>query len=161
MNSIGSTSHSISSSLLAEISSYYANGSQGSTASSAATSATQAGDQVSFSQTTQLFQQLEKLETSNPAEFKQVLTDAASKLKTAAAQTTDPARASALNQLAGRFQTAAANGNLSALRTSTGSRFYSPGSHRHQHHGMKSTGAQNTNSDKSNVLPEASAPSST
>jgi len=71
MSSIGSTLNTINNSLLAELQSF--NGSLASTTSN--TSSTTSPDQVNLSQVSTLFQQLQQLQTSNPAEFKKVLTD--------------------------------------------------------------------------------------
>jgi hypothetical protein len=90
---------------------------QGQTGPSAsAATSTASSDQVDFSQIANFFKQLQQLQQSNPAQFKQVLTDTASKLKAAAGQSTDPQQAAFLNNLAGKFQTAADTGDLSALK---------------------------------------------
>jgi hypothetical protein len=45
------------------------------------TSSTGSGDTVDFSRDSSLFSELQQLQSSNPAEFKQVLTDGAAKLQ--------------------------------------------------------------------------------
>jgi hypothetical protein len=151
MSSIGSTLNTINASLLSEISSYQATQARSNPTATSAT-ATTSSDQVDFSQVAQLFKQLRHLQQSNPAEFKQVLTDAATQLKAAASQTTDPQQAAVLNNLANRFQTAASSGNTSALTsdpdgdaakssasTSTNATAANPyaahAGHFHRHHG--------------------------
>lgn len=112
MSSIGSTLNSINTSLLSEISSL--NASQTSSSTSSASSATST-DSVNFSQVAKLMRQLRQVQQSNPTEFKQVMSDAATNLKDAATQTTDTQEAAALNDLASRFQSAADTGSLSSL----------------------------------------------
>jgi hypothetical protein len=122
MSSIGSTLNSVNASLLSEIAAFNAtqNKTSGAPAPTSPTTPT-SSDQVNFSQVSQLFQELRQLQQSNPAEFKQVLTDAATQLQAAASQTTSPQQAAFLNNLAGKFQTAAASGDLSALSPNSGS----------------------------------------
>ncbi len=150
MSSIGSTLNSINASLLSEIASFTANQSQtGSTTSSKSNSVS---DQIDFSQIGQLFSQLQQLQTSNPTEFKQVLTDAATKFKAAAAQSTDPQQTAFLNNLAGKFQTAADTGNLSALKPDSspgGSSGYSAHGHHHHHGGAGGASSANNTSGTS------------
>lgn len=57
------------------------------------------------------FSKVEELKGSNPTEFQQVVTDAVSKLKVAAKQTSDPFAASFLWNLANRFQLALDTGD--------------------------------------------------
>jgi hypothetical protein len=149
MGSIGSTINSINSALLSEISRFNAKQSQSGTSSPAAATAT---DRVDFSQVAQLFKDLKQLETSNPAEFKQVAADAAAKLKAAAGQTTDTQQAAFLNSLADKFQTAASTGNLSALVQGSSpqgaSGLYSAHGRHHHHHGGGATTAANPSPDQ-------------
>jgi hypothetical protein len=130
MSSIGSTINTIDSSLLSEISSYQASQTSGSTQPTPPASAP-SSDSINFSQVAQLFQQLQQLQTSNPTEFKQVLTDAAKQFTAAAGQQTDPAAAGFLSNLANQFQTAADTGNLSALQPGSNG---SQGAHHGHHH---------------------------
>jgi hypothetical protein len=133
MGSIAGTLNSINSSLLSEISSF--NASQGQpTTTTASTSLTASSDQVDVSQLSQLLKELRQLQQSNPTEFKQVLTDAAGKLKAAASQTTDTQQATFLNNLAQKFQTAANTGDPSAIMPSSSSTS-GQGYNRH-HHGI-------------------------
>ena len=127
MGSIGSTIHSINASLLSEISAYRNSQTSGSTNSPS--TSTPAPDSVNFSQSAQLFQDLQQLQTSNPAEFKQILSDAAAKFSAAASQQTNPTAANLLNNLASQFQAAASTGNLSALQPGA-----ALGHHGHHHH---------------------------
>ncbi|MBZ5675303.1 MAG: hypothetical protein LAP61_13755 [Acidobacteriia bacterium] len=115
MNSIGSTLNSINSSLLSEIDSYLSTQQTSGSTSTNASNATPS-DRVDFSQVAQLFKELQKLQSTDPAEFKKVLTDAANKLKDAAGQQSDSAVASFLTNLADKFQQAADTGDLSALK---------------------------------------------
>ncbi len=131
MSSIGNTINTIDSSLLSEISSYQASQTSGSTQATPPASVA-SSDSINFSQVAQLFQQLQQLQTSNPTEFKQVLTDAATQFKTAAGQQTDPAAAGFLSNLSDQFQTAADTGNLSALQPAANGAH--GGHHGHHHH---------------------------
>ena len=113
MSSIGNILNSVNSSLLSEISSFNTTSNPASTTNASASSANasassgaSSSDTIDFSQVGKLFQELKQLQTSDPSEFKQVLTDAATKLQAAAQQQTDPAQASFLNNLASRFQDA-------------------------------------------------------
>jgi hypothetical protein len=81
-----------------------------------ATSNSSSPDRVDLSQVAQLFKELGQLQSSNPAKFKQVLSDAASKLKEAAGQQTDSAQANFLTNLANQFQKASDSGDLSTLQ---------------------------------------------
>ena len=97
-------------------------------------------DTVNLSQTSELMNDLKQLQTSDPAEFKQVLSDAATQLKTAAGQQTDPGAASFLSKLSDRFQKAADTGDLSALKpTASAGGSYRP--HHHGHHAKPATDA--------------------
>lgn len=136
MGSIGSTIHSINASLLSEISAYRNSQTSGSTNSPS--TSTPAPDSVNFSQSAQLFQDLQQLQTSNPAEFKQILADAAAKFSAAASQQTNPTAANLLNNLASQFQAAASTGNLSALQPGAAS-----GHHGHHHHSGSSSSTTN------------------
>jgi hypothetical protein len=114
MSSIGSILNSVNSSMLSEISSYLSTQTTSGTSSAANTNTT-SSDSVNFSQVAKLFKELHQLQSSNPTEFKQVLTEAAGKLKDAAEQSSDPNEASFLNDLASKFQKAADTGDLSTL----------------------------------------------
>lgn len=72
---------------------------------------------IDFSQVPHLFKGLRQLQTTNPAEFQQVLTGAATQLKTAAAQTVGPRQSAVLNNLAAKFQHAAERRDLSTLQS--------------------------------------------
>ena len=115
MSSIGSTLNSINSSLLSEIDSYLSTQQTSGSTSTTASSDT-ASDRVDFSQLAQLFKELQKLQNTDPAEFKKALTDAAKKLKDAAGQQSDPTAAGFLTNLADKFQQAADTGDLSVLK---------------------------------------------
>ncbi len=69
MNSIGSTLNSINSSLLSEIDSYLSTQQTSGSASTTAGNDTPS-DRVDFSQVAQLFKELQKLQSTDPAEFK-------------------------------------------------------------------------------------------
>lgn len=133
MSSIGSNINSINASLLSEIQSLSATKSASKSARTAQPAAT--ADRVDFSKVGELFGKLEQLQKSDPEGLKQVLTDAASKLKEAASKQTDPTAASFLNDLAGRFEKAADSGDLKSLHPEVSSDASGPsGHHGHQHH---------------------------
>lgn len=127
MSSIASTLNSINSSLLNEIQSISPVTRSNDTAKVAQTGGST--DRIDFSQAANLFKQLQQLQSSNPAELKQVLTDAVAKLKDAANQQTDPRAAQFFNNLADRFQKAADTGDLSSLHPQSGT------GRAHGHHG--------------------------
>ena len=118
MSSIGSTLNSISSSLLSEIDSYLSTQQTSGSTSTNASNATPS-DRVDFSQVAQLFKELQKLQSTDPTEFKKVLADAAKKLKDAAGQQSDSTAAGFLTNLADKFQQAADTGDLSVLKPPT------------------------------------------
>jgi len=150
MSSIGNILNSVNSSLLSEISSFNTTSNPTSSANASASSGASSSDTIDFSQVGKLFQELKQLQTSDPSEFKQVLTDAATKLQAAAQQQTDPAQASFLNNLASRFQDAANTGNLSPLQQQGGSNgSYAPHGHGHHHHGG---GESNESNNSQSVL---------
>lgn len=141
MASIGGVLNSVSSSLLSEINNFNSSQTQSNTSSSTISMAA-TPDQATVSPIAQLMKELRTLQQSNPVEFKQVLTDAATKLQAAASQTTDSSQAAFLNNLASKFQAAATSGNLSALTqngasgsTASGSSQYAAHGHRHHHGG--------------------------
>lgn len=142
MGSIASTLNSINSSLLSEINSdLSASGVTASTTTNSNSSSAAAGsssDSVNTSQIGQLFQELQQLETSNPADFQKVTADAASQFQQAAQQATDPAQASFLSNLADKFQQASQSGNLSAFENGV-PRAGSEHHHGHHHHGGDSS----------------------
>ena len=86
---------------------------------SAATSATEdttgKTDSLSISKPAEMFSKLEQLKASDPEKFKQVVTDIASKLKSAAEKQSGPA-AAMLSDLAGKFENVAKGGDLSQLK---------------------------------------------
>jgi len=144
--------NTINQSLLTELSSYLPAKSTATTSTSASAS----GDSANLSQVSQLFQELEQLQTSDPTALKKVLEDAATKFSTAAQQTTDPTQASFLSNLAQRFQKAADTGDLSALRqpsstTSAGATYGVQGHHRHHHHGGGSSQTGSSSSTQTNA----------
>src|SRR5579871_5475470 len=96
MGTIASTLNSINQSLLSEISNSSTSQISSATQSASTNSApgSSSSDTISFSQVAQLFQQLQQLQTSNPAEFIKVTADAAAQLQQAAKQSTDPSEAS-------------------------------------------------------------------
>jgi len=156
MSSIGSTLNTINNSLLAELQSF--NGSLASTTSN--TSSTTSPDQVNLSQVSTLFQQLQQLQTSNPAEFKKVLTDGAQQLQAAAAQQTNPAATAFLNNLAAKFQTAADTGNLAALNPQAASGATGAHGH-HHHHGGGGDDDSASSTSTSSTTPTSTTPTST
>jgi hypothetical protein len=147
MNSIGSTLSSINSSLLSEIDSYLSTQQTSGSTSTNASNATPS-DGVDFSRVAQLFKELQKLQSSDPAEFKKVLTDAAQKLKDAAGQQSDPTTASFLTNLADKFQQAADTGDLSVLKPSAPDGAYGP---------PPVSGNNTTSSDSSNTQDQLAA----
>ncbi len=133
MSSIGSTINSINTSLLSEIQSLSATKAAGKSVKAERPVAT--ADRVDFSKVGELFGELEELQKSDSEGLKQVLTDAASKLKEAANQQTDAKAASFLNNLASRFEKAADSGDLTALHPEASSGASVPrGHHGDQHH---------------------------
>ena len=156
INSLSSTINSINQTLLNEI-----NADLSPNGSSSGTSSGSAGttDHVNFSQVAQIFQGLEKLQSSNPTEFKQVAADAASQFSSAAQQATDPQQAELLQGIANRFTSASQSGNLSSLFADPSSSSASTGVHGHHHHhhgGVASPGI-----DPSTLLDPASSSQST
>jgi len=151
INGLGSTLNSINQSLLAEISSDL---SKSNTAGS--TSPTAGTDQVDLSQVGKLFQQLEQLQSTNPAEFEKIASDAAAKLNAAAQQTTDPQQASFLSNLAAAFQKSADAGNLSPFQQLAQA---GAGGHHHHHHHHKGGEADQTTTASSPLPPITTAQS--
>ena len=113
MSSIGNTINSINTSLLSGIQSLSGTEAAGKNAKASPNVAS--SDRVDFSKVGKLFSELEQVQKSDPERLKQVLTDAASKLKESATQETDAKAASFLNDLAGRFEKAADTEDLTAL----------------------------------------------
>lgn len=99
----------------------------------ASPAAASGSDQTSLSPLSQLFQQLTQLQTSNPTQFKQLASEAATDLTNAAQQATDPNQAKFLDNLASKFQDASQTGNLSAFDPQSTSA--TQGHHHHHHHG--------------------------
>src|ERR1035437_2969545 len=128
MSSIGSTLNSINTSLLNEISSITSTQRMSGSASTTSTSSTNSSDTVDFSEVAELFKELDHLKSSDPTKLKQVLSDAASKLKDAAGKATDSNQSNFLTDLSDKFQKAADTGDLSVLKPSSSSgRSYGPG----------------------------------
>jgi hypothetical protein len=145
---LGNSLNTIDSSLLQEIQKYSGTSA---TTGATSTSSTDSGDTVNFSQVSSLFSELQQLQTSNPAEFKQVLTDGAAKLQAAAAQQTDPKATAFLNNLAARFETAADTGNLAALNPQTEGAGGAPvqGGGHHHHHPASAAGSDSDSTSSS------------
>ncbi|MDB5311403.1 MAG: hypothetical protein JWO38_5605 [Gemmataceae bacterium] len=95
------------------------------------------GDQAQISSAGQLFGQLQQLQSQDPAKFKQLLSDVANQLTSAAQQTTG-AQSQLLSNLASTLQNAASSGNLAALQP------------HHAHHG------QGTYNQQGQVTPTSS-----
>jgi hypothetical protein len=154
MGSIASTLNSINGSLLNEISNFSTPQVASSTSgASAITSAgTSSSDTVNFSEFAQLFQQLSQLQTSNPAEFTKVTSDAAAQLQQAAKQSTDPAQASFLSSLATQFQQASQTGNLSPF--DNGTQGASGHHHGHHHHHGGGSSPENTSAQDGTSAPD-------
>ena len=157
INSLGSTLNSINQSLLTEIGSFMKN--QASSSANTNASGTASTDTLNFSQVGQLFQELSQLQTSNPAEFKQVVTDAANKLTAAASQATDPAQAQFLTNLADKFQQAAQDGNMTPFEQSASASGASGahGHHHHHHGGGEPPSSTSSTSDSSSTSSTTSA----
>jgi hypothetical protein len=144
MSSISNTLQTLNTSLLSEINTF--NSTQASTTASTSTSARTSSDSVGVSPFAQLMQQLQQLQTTNPTEFKQVMSDGATQLQAAAAQSTDPSQVAFLNNLAAKFQTAADTGNVSAIQPQgASSGTYAPHGH-HHHHAASSSSADGSTS---------------
>ncbi len=159
INTLGSTLSTINQSLLTELSSYLPAKSTANTAASTPVS----GDSVNFSEVGQLFQELQQLQTSDPAALKKVLEDAATKFSAAAQQATDPTQANFLSNLADKFQKAADTGDLSALRQpSAGATYGVQGHHHHHHHhgGGPSQAASSTSAQTDASATDSTTPSS-
>ena len=71
--------------------------------------------QPQVSKQAKFLSKLQQLATSDPAKFKQVVTDIAAKLTQAAQQSGQTSQGQALSGLAAKFQTAAQTGDVSAL----------------------------------------------
>jgi hypothetical protein len=138
--------------MLSEINTYNANKSASTNPETTVTG--RAADSVEFSQAGQLLKDLKQLQTSDPAEFKQVLSDAATQLKTAAGQQTDPGAASFLNNLSDRFQKAADTGDLSALKPNTpaGGGYKAHGHHGGHHRQPDNDASSTSTTDATNVM---------
>ena len=90
-------------------------GTSTSTSSGAVSTVGSRGDTATISGPGKLFSELQQLQSSDPAKFKAVVSDIASKLQAAAQQSTGP-QADVLSFLASKFQTAASTGDLSGLQ---------------------------------------------
>ncbi|MGD0209919.1 MAG: hypothetical protein ABSC14_02935 [Desulfomonilia bacterium] len=106
------------------------------------------GDSVNVSQSSQLFSQLQQLQQSDPDKFKQVMTNIAGELQSAA-QGKDGFEAKLFSDLATKFQNVANGGDISQLMPPTPSssdQYTQQGSvsakHHHGHH-HGTGGAQN------------------
>jgi hypothetical protein len=97
----------------------------GSASSAGSAAGATSGDSTNLSQEGQLFSQLQSLATTNPAEFKQVTATIAKQLQQAASQQTGSS-ATALTNLAAKFQQASQTGSASGLI---------PSHHGHHHGG--------------------------
>ncbi len=75
------------------------------------------GDSVRISGPGQLFSQLQRLQSQNPTQFKQLASEIATQLQTASQQSTGH-QATVLSNLANQFQTASQTGSLSSLQQS-------------------------------------------
>jgi len=106
---------------------------------------TQAAASVQISKPGQVLSKLQSLAQTDPAKFKQLLTDAADKLR-ADAQREQGGASKALTALADKFQQAADTGDVSGLK---------PGGH-HGHHGHKQDG----DSPSKSALPSGSTAAS-
>jgi hypothetical protein len=73
------------------------------------------GDSASFSGIGQLLSALQQLQTQNPSQFTQVVSQISSQLQDAAQQQGQTSQGSALSNLATEFQSVASNGDLSQL----------------------------------------------
>jgi hypothetical protein len=87
----------------------------------------------------QLFSKLQQLQQQDPTKFKQVLTQIASELQTAAQQQGQGNQAQFLTQLANKFQTAAQTGDLTPLQPQQGVQ----GAHHGHHHRAQQAYGQN------------------
>jgi len=76
-------------------------------------------DSITLSGHGLLISRLQSLQASDPAKFKEVLTQAASQLRSAAGAEGDTPRGHALGELATKFQNVANGGDLSQLRPTT------------------------------------------
>lgn len=131
MSSIGSIINSVDGSLFSEVGEFSAGARPASASTPAYT--------LDFSQLGQLLQSLKRLQETNPAEFKELMSDAAAQFKRAASQAADSGQADYLNHLATKFQNAASKGNLTPLSDSgTGDSqgFYSTARNHHHHGGV-------------------------
>lgn len=85
------------------------------TISSSSTSATTSSDSVDISKPGELYSKLQALQKSDPAKFKEVVSDIAQKLKTASeSQTGNEAKMT--SDLAAKFQSVADGGDISQLK---------------------------------------------
>ena len=83
---------------------------------SGASTANGPASSVDISKQAQLFSKLQSLSESDPTKFKQLMTDAANKLKSAADNSTDSQQQQFLTDLASKFQKAADTGDASAIQ---------------------------------------------
>jgi hypothetical protein len=147
MSSIGSTINAVNSSILSQIDPSFT------TPKSTSTVASAPGvpqDRVDFSEIAQVMKDLSKLQSTDPARFKQVLSDAATQFQNAAGKETDPEKAKLLHDLANRFQQAADSGDLSALAPQQKTVH---GHHRHHHAAYQPPPADSaTSTDVQSVL---------
>ena len=84
------------------------------------------GDSAQISAPAQLYAELQQLQTQNPAEFNQVVTNIANQLQTAAQQAGNTPQGQFLSNLASQFQNVANGGDLSQLQPK-------PQGHHHHH----------------------------
>jgi hypothetical protein len=109
-------------------------------------------DSASISSIGQLFSQLQSLQTSNPTQFKQLMTNAANQLQAAATQAgASTPEGQALTSMSQKFQDVANGGSLSELQQ---------GHHGHHHH-HGSVGTQGTYDQSGQVSGSQSTSAST
>jgi hypothetical protein len=106
--------------------------SQQMSARSHAGTSSQGLDSISLSGQGLLISRLQSLQASDPAKFKEVLTQAAGQLQAAARQEGDTPRGQALSELATKFQNVANGGDLSQLKPATYSNRVQQAYGRHQ-----------------------------
>src|SRR5260370_32429073 len=124
-----------------EIGEYLSNSKAASSGGTVQSTPGSSSDKLDLSKVADVLRELQQLQTDNPAEFKQALNDAATKLKDASQQQTDPAQAKFLSDLSDRFQKAADTGDLSQLKPPDGSASGSYSVHGHHHHHHHSAAA--------------------
>ncbi len=112
------------------------------------------GDSVNVSQASQLFSQLQQLQQSDPDKFKQVLTNIASELQSAA-QGKSGFEAQTLSDLATKFQNVANGGDISQLKppsSSNSDQYTQQGAVSTKHHHGHHHGTSGTQNDIKQVM---------